>query len=238
LLQIDNIESNGIVLKANNVSIVKSTLDKIAPNAINIISSDLILISESHFGINLSSSAMNMVASVVEIRSNVFKFLPSGIMTNIKLENNGKLVFTNNTVNSIQIGESLGMISGLNQSTEIRGNHLPCTCVLHRVLPAFSRNNFCTTRCNISLTDFGELVDAKKVCISKSSEDPDEAEICGYRRFSTTLEPHGRMPSYFRTQKPSSTKATITNKHRNSAGTIQFVPVFLFFSLFTVMFKP
>lgn len=217
---------------------MKSTLDKIAPNAINIISSDLILISESHFGINLSSSAMNMVASVVEIRSNVFKFLPSGIMTNIKLENNGKLVFTNNTVNSIQIGESLGMISGLNQSTEIRGNHLPCTCVLHRVLPAFSRNNFCTTRCNISLTDFGELVDAKKVCISKSSEDPDEAEICGYRRFSTTLEPHGRMPSYFRTQKPSSTKATITNKHRNSAGTIQFVPVFLFFSLFTVMFKP
>jgi hypothetical protein len=240
LLQIDSIESNGIVLKAKNFSVVKSALDKISPNAINITSSYLILISESDFGNNLPNSAINMVAPVINIRNNVFKFLPSGVMGNIKHDNNKELIFTNNTVYNIQIEGSLERIRSLIETAEIRGNHLPCTCILgalHRGLPDFSRSNFCTTRCNISFADFGELIEAEKVCISDNSEDPDEAELCRSVTYSTPRSPRGRMPSYLSTQRPSSATATTTNKTGNSSGRKQFAPALLFI-LFTVMFKP
>lgn len=236
LLQINNVESNGIVLTANNFSVDKSTLDKISPNAIKI-SSDLILISESAFGNSLPNNGINMMAHTINIRNNIFKFLPTGVMEITKLGNDTKLIFTNNTVHNIQIEGPLNRISSIMETAEIRDNHFPCTCilgVLHRSLPDYSRNNFCATRCNISFNDFGELVEAEKVCIS-NNRDPDEAELCRSVTYPTPRSPReGRMPSYF-SKSPSSTMATV--QPRNSSGRIQVVPVLLFLTLFTVLFE-
>jgi hypothetical protein len=234
LLQIGNIESNGIVLKAENVSVVKSVLDKVSPNAINVTSADLLLISESDFRNNLTSSAINMVAHVITISNNIFKLIPSGVMRNIKYDDI-ELIFTNNTVHSIQIEDSLDRTISSIKTAEISGNHLPCTCILsmiHHDLPDFGRNNFCTTKCNISFADFGELIKAGKFCILNNSEDPDEDELCRSVTYSTPRSP----PSYFSTHGPSSTAAT-TNKPGNSSGGKQLAPALFFFALYIVVFS-
>jgi hypothetical protein len=215
----------------------KSALDGLSSNSLNIISSDLVLTSESNFGNNLAKNAINIVAPVVNIRSNIFKLLPKGIMEGIKFEDNEKLIFINNTVYNIDTDEFLDGINSLIKTAEIKGNHFPCTCsirVPHDALQEFSQNNFCTSKCNISLSDFGGLIDDRKVCTLNNSE-PDEHEICT-RTSAVNSTPDlrsGRTPSYFRTTE----RTTKVDKAVNSSGRIQFIPVLLSFVLFTVIFK-
>jgi hypothetical protein len=214
---------------------IKSALDGLSSNAININSSDLILISESNFGNNLPNNAINMVAPMVNIRSNTFKSLSKGVMESIKFGDNEKLVFTNNTVYNIETDKSLDRISSLIKTAEIKGNHLPCTCSireLHHTLRDFSQNNFCRSRCNISLSDFVALIEERKVCTTNNSE-PDEYEICASVVISTPDPRRGRTPSYFRTTQIT----TNINKAVNSSERIQFVPILLFFAFFTTIFK-
>jgi hypothetical protein len=213
----------------------KSALDGLSSNAINIISSNLILTSESNFGNNLPENAINMVAPVINIRSSTFSLLPKGIVGGIKLEDNEKLIFINNTVYSIDNDEFLDGISSLIKTAEIKGNQFPCTCssrVLHHALREFSQNNFCTSKCNISLSDFGGLIEDRKICTLDNSE-PDGYEICTSVVTSTPDPRRGRTPSYFRTTQIT-TKA---DKAVNSSERIQFIPVLLFCVLFTVIFE-
>lgn len=230
---IRNIESKGIILKAKNFSMTKSALDGLSSNAININSSDLILISESNFENNLPKNAINMVAPVVNIRSNIFKSLPKGIMESIKFEDNEKFIFRNNTVFNVDTDESFDGISGLIKTAEIKGNRFPCTCsirVIHHDLRDFSQNNFCTSTCNISLSDFGGLIEERKVCTLNNS-DPDEYEICASVVNSTPEPRRGRTPSYFRTTQIT----TKIDEAVNSSERILFTPVLFFFILFTMI---
>jgi hypothetical protein len=211
----------------------KSAMDGLSSNAINIISSELILTSESNFGNNLSKNAINIMAPLVNIRSNVFKLLPKGIMEGMKFEENGKIVFINNTVYDIDTDEFLDGTSSLMKTAEIKGNHFLCTCsvrVPQYSLREFSQNNFCTSKCNVSLSDFNALIEDRKVCASNNSE-PDEYELCTSVVNSTPDPRRGRTPSYFRTTQ--STKEI--SKAVNSSGRIHFIPVFLLFVLFTVI---
>lgn len=213
----------------------KSALDGLSSNAINIISSNLILTSESNFGKNLPKNAINMVAPVVNIRSNTFRLLPKGIMESIKFDDNEKLIFINNTVYNIDTDEFLDGINSLIKTAEIKGNHFPCTCsirVPHHVLREFSQNNFCTSKCNISLSDFGRLIEDRKFCTLNNSE-PDEYEICTSVVNSTPDPRRGRTPSYFRTTQIT----TKIDKAVNSSERIQSIPVLLFSVLLTVIFK-
>jgi hypothetical protein len=242
LLQIDNIETKGIVLKARNFSIVKSAFGEMSSNAIDINSSELVLITESEFGSDLPKNAINVVATVINIRGNKFKTLSTGIfMENVGYKDNRKLIFRNNTIYNMNLEESLDSISGLIQKADIRGNHFPCICVIggsHQSLPDFSQNNFCTTsKCNITLSYFSALIEEGKVCTSNNSEDPDEYEICANVADSTPHSPRGRTPSYFRTTQMPSTITLTTNNPRNISDRIQRVPAILFFTLITVIFK-
>ena len=242
LLQIDSIETRGIVLKARNFSIVKSAFGEMSSNAININSSELVLITGSEFGSDLPKNAINVVATIISIRSNTFKLLPTGMfMENVEYEDNKKFIFTNNTIYNMELEGSLDSISGVIQKACIRGNHFPCICVIggsHQSLPDFSQNNFCTTsKCNITLSYFSALITEGKVCTSNNSEDPDEYEICANVAYSTSHNPRGRTPSYFRTTQMPSTITLTTNNPRNSSYRIQRVPAILFFTLITVIFK-
>jgi hypothetical protein len=244
LLQIGSIESRGIILKARNFSVVNSAFGEMSSNAMNINSSEHVLIRDSDFGSDLPKNAINIAATVLNIRSNTFKLLPTGLfMGNIEYEDNRRLTFTNNTVYNIELEGSLDSISGLIQKAEMRGNHFPCICFaggFHKILPEFSQNNYCTaSKCNVTLSYFSALIEERKVCTSNKSEDPDEYELCANVAFSTPRSPRGRTPSYFRTtQTPSTTATTITtNDPRNSSGRIQFVSVIVFFTLLTVVFK-
>ncbi|PNF16610.1 hypothetical protein B7P43_G06444 [Cryptotermes secundus] len=232
---IGNIESKGIILKAKNFSMTKSALDGLSSDAVNIISSDLIQTSESNFGKNLEKNAINMVAPVVNIRSNTFKLLPKGIIEGIKFEENKKIIFINNTVYDIDTDNILDGMSSLIKIAEIKGNHFPCSCsirVPHQALREFSQNNFCTIKCNITLSDFGALIEDRKVCTLNKSE-PDESEICSSVVNSTPDQRRGRTPSYFRTTQIT----TKMNKTVNSSERIQFIPVLLFCVLFTVVIE-
>jgi hypothetical protein len=241
LLQIGSIESNGIVLKAQNFSILKSAFGEMSSNAININSSEIVLVKESDFGSDLPPDAINISATVLDIRSNTFKLLPTGIFTGkVKYEDNRKIIFTNNTIYNIQLEESLYSISSLFQRAEISGNRFPCTCFLHgfhTFLPDLGQNNFCiASNCNVTLSYFSDLIEGKKVCTSSNSEDPDEYEICADVPRLTPHSPRGR--ELRTTQTPSAmTTTTITNGLRNSSDSITFVPVILFCALFTVIFK-
>lgn len=242
LLQIDSIETKGIVLKAQNVSIVKSAFGEMSSNAININSSELVLITESEFGGDLPKNAMNVVATDINISSNTFKVLPTGIfMKSLEYEDNGTFIFTNNTIyNKMELEGSLDIISVI-QNEDIRGNHFPCICVIGgflKILPVFSKNNFCTTsKCNITLSYFSALIEEGEVCTSNNTEDPDEYEICANVAYSTRHSPRGRTPSYFGiTQMPSAITVT-TNNTKNSSDRIQRVPAILFFTLITVIVK-
>lgn len=240
LLQIDNIESNGIALKAKNFSIVKSVLSEISPNAININSSETVLISESDFRRPLPTSAFKIAAPAINISSNTFNSLSSGIMGTTKYKDSTKFIFINNTVYNIG-QETLGRIISLIETAVIRGNHLPCKCLLgvFSVPLDFSQNNFCTVKCNISLSDFDALTRERKFCASTNSEDPDEAEICTRVTLSTPRSPRGGTLPYFRTtQGPPSTTASTANKLRNNSGRIQIVYVLLFLTLCSMLFKP
>jgi hypothetical protein len=214
---------------------MQSALDGLSSKAIDINSSELILISESNFGSNLSNNVMKMVAPVVNIRSNIFKFLPEEIMGSIEFENNQKLIFTNNTVYNVGTDKFLDGISNLIKTAEFKDNHFPCTCsirVLHHDLREFSQNNFCISKCNISLSDFNALVVERKLCALNSSE-LDEYETCA-SVISSTLDPRrGREPSYFRTTQMT----TKIDKAINGSERRQIMPVLLFFILFAVIFK-
>jgi hypothetical protein len=174
-----------------------------------------------------------MVAPMVNIRSNIFKLLPKGIMESIKFEDNEKLIFINNTVFNIDTDESLDRISGLIKTAEIKGNRFPCTCsirVIHHALRDFSQNNFCTSKCNISLSNFGALIEERRVCTLNNSE-PDEYEICASVVNSTPDPRRGRTPTYFRTTQIT----TKIDEAVNSSERIQFAPVIFFFIFFTVI---
>lgn len=236
MLQIDSIETEGIVLKTQNVSIVKSAFGEMSSNAININSSEVLLITESEFGSNLSKNAINVVATVIDIRSNTFKLLPTGIfMENVEYEDNRTFIFTNNTVYNMELEGSMNSISGVIQNEGIRGNHFRCVCVnggFPQILPDFSENNFCTTsKCNITLRHFSALIEEGKVCTSNNSEDPDEYEICASVAYSTPNSP------YFITDQMPSVITLTTNNTRNSSDRIQRVPAILFFTLITVILK-
>jgi hypothetical protein len=242
LLQIDSIETEGIVLKARNVSIEKSAFGEMSSDAININSSELVLITESDFRSGLPKNAINVAAPILNICSNTFKLLPTGIfMRNVEYEDNRKFIFTNNTIYKMDNEGFLESISGLSQKADIKGNRFPCICVtvgFHKSLPDFSQNNFCTaSTCNITLSYFGALIEEKKFCTSNNSEDPDEYEICANVADSTPNSPSGRTPSYFSTtQRPS--KITITtNNPRSSSDRIQCVSAMVFFTLIAVLFK-
>lgn len=243
MLQIDSIETKGIVLKARNFSIVKSVFGEMSSRAISVNSSELVLIKESDFRRDLPKNAINIVATVLNIRSNTFKLLPAGIfMENVEYEDNRKFIFTNNTIYNMELEGFLGSLNGLVQKADIRGNRFPCICVtggFHQTSPDFSRNNFCTSsECNITLSYFSTLIEEGKVCISHSSNDPDEYEICANVAYSTPHSPRGITPSYFiTTQKPSAITTTTTNIPQNSSDRIQFVPAFVFFTLITMIFK-
>jgi len=242
LLQIDSIETKGIVLKAQNVSIVKSGFGVMSSNAININSSELVLIRESEFGSDLPKDAINIVATALNIRGNIFKLLPTGIfMENVEYEDNRKFIFTNNTIYNMELEGSLDSIIGVIQKADIRGNRFPCICVIggsHQILPDFSQNNFCTTsKCNVTLSYFSALIAEGKVCTTNNSEDPDEYEICANVEYSTPPLPRGRTPSYFRTTQMPSTITLTTNNPRNSSDRIQFMPAIVLFALITVIFK-
>jgi hypothetical protein len=211
----------------------KSSLAGLSSNAININLTDFILISESNFGNNLPKNAISMVAPVVNIRSNIFELLPKGIMESVKFDDNETLIFINNTVFNIDIDESLDGISGLIKTAEIKGNRFPCTCssrVIHHALRDFSQNNFCTRKCNISLSDFSALIEERKVCTLNNSE-PDEYEICASVVNSTPDPRRGRTPSYFRTTQIT----TKIDEAVNSSERIQFTSVLFFFIFFTMM---
>ena len=242
LLQIGSIETQGIVLKARNFSIVKSGFGEMSSNAININSSEIVLITESEFGSDLPKNAINVVATDINIRSNTFKQLPTGIfMENVEYENNRKFIFTNNTIYNMELEGSLDSISGVIQKADIRGNHFPCKCVIggsHESLPDFSQNNFCTTsKCNITLSYFSALITEGKFCTSNNSEDPDEYEICANVDYSKPHPPRGRTPSYFITTQMPSTITLTTNNPRNISDRIQRVPAILIFTLIAVIFK-
>ncbi|GFG28133.1 hypothetical protein Cfor_11488 [Coptotermes formosanus] len=244
---VGSIESNGIVLQARNFSIINSAFGEMSSNAININSSELVLIRDSDFRSGLPKNAINVAASVLNIRSNTFKLLPTGIfMGNIEYENYRKLIFANNTVYNIEHEGSFDSISGLIQKADIKGNRFPCVCFVggfHQISPDFSQNNFCTaSKCNVTLSYFSALVEERKFCTSNTSEDPDEYEICANVASSAPHSPRGRAPSYFRTtQTPSTitttTTTTTTDDPRNSSGRIQFVSVIMFFTSFAVIFK-
>jgi hypothetical protein len=209
--------------------------------AININSSELVLITESEFGSDLPKDAINVVATVIKIRDSTFKLLPTGIfMENVEHEDNRKLIFINNTIYNMKLEGSLDSISDVIQKADIRGNRFPCVCDIggsHQTLPDFSQNNFCTTtKCNITLSYFSALIEEGKVCTSNNTEDPDEYEICANVAYSTPPSRRGRTPSYFTTQMPSPIILT-TNNSINSSDKIQRVPAILFFTLITVIFK-
>ena len=242
LLQIDRIETKGIVLKARNVSIVKSAFGEMSSNAININSSELLLITGSEFGSDLPKNALNVVATVIDIRSNTFKLLSTGIfMKNVEHEDNRTFIFTNNTVYNIELEGSFDSIIGVIQNEDIRRNHFPCECVIggfYQILPDFSENNFCTTsKCNITLSYFSALIEEGKVCTSNNSENPDEYEICANVAYSTPHSQSGGTPSYFITNQMPSAITLTTNNTGNSSDRIQRVPAILFFTLITVIFK-
>lgn len=242
MLQIDNIETKGIVLKAQNVSIVKSAFGEMSSNSININSSELLLITESEFESDLPQNAINVAATVIDISSNRFQRLPTGIFVeNVQYEDNRTFVFTNNTVYNMKLGGHLDSISGTIQNEDIRGNRFPCVCVIGgflQTLPDFRENNFCTTsKCNITLSYFSALIDEGKFCTSNNNEDPDEYEICASVAYLTPHSPSGRTPSYFITNQIPSAITLATNNTRNSSDRIQRVPAILFFTLITVIFK-
>jgi hypothetical protein len=211
-------------------------------NAININSSELVLITKSDFRSDLPKNAINLVATDLKIRSNTFKLLPTGIFTeNVEYEDNRKIIFTNNTIYNMELEGSLDNISGVIQKAYIRGNRFPCICVIggsHQSLPDFSQNNFCTTsKCNITLSYFSALIEEGKFCTSNNNEDPDEYEICANVAYSTPPSPRGRTPSYFRTTQEPSAITITTNDPSNNSDRIQFVPAIVFFALITVIFK-
>lgn len=241
MLQIDSIETEGIVLKARNFSIVKSAFGEMSSNAINISSSELVLIKESEFGSDLPQNAISVVAPVINIRSNTFKLLPTGIfMENLDYEDNRTIIFTNNTIYNMELEGSLDSISGVIQKADIKGNRFPCVCVIggfHQRLPDFSQNNFCTTgKCNITLSYFSALIEEGNFCTSNNSEVPDEYELCANVAHSTPHSSRGRIPSYFTNEMPSTTTLT-TNNPINNSDKIQRVPAVFFFTLITVIFK-
>jgi hypothetical protein len=214
---------------------MNSALDGLSSEAIDINSSEQILISESNFGSNLSNNVINMVAPVINIRSNIFKFLPRGIMGSIEFKNNEKLTFTNNTVYNIGTDKSLDGISSLMKTAEFKDNHFPCTCYIrvpHHDLRDFSRNNFCISKCNISLSDFNALVVERKLCALNSSE-VDEYEICANVINSTPDPRRGRAPSFFTTTQMT----TIIVRSVNSSESLHIMPILLFFILFAVIIK-
>jgi hypothetical protein len=242
LLQIDSIETEGIVLKARNFSIEKSDFGEMSSDAININSSELVLITESDFRSDLPKNAINVAAPILNIRSNTFKLLPPGIfMGNVEYEDNTTFIFTNNTIYKMELEGSLESISSLFQKADIRANSFPCMCViggLHQSLPDFSQNNFCTaSACNITLRYFGALIEEEKVCTSNNSEDPDEYEICANVANSIPPTPSERIPSYFSTIQMSSAITITTNNARSISDRIQCVPAVVFLTLIAVMFK-
>jgi hypothetical protein len=235
LLQIGNVESNGIILKAKNFSMMNSALDGLSSEAIDINSSELILILESNFGSNLSNNVINIVAPVINIRSNIFKFLPRGIMGSIKFENNEKLIFTNNTVYNISTDKSLDGISSLLKTAEFKNNHFPCTCYIRvsgHDFSEFSQNNFCTSKCNISLSDFNALIVKRKLCALNGSE-VDEYEICASAINSIPGPRPGKGPSFFTTTQMT----TKIDRALNGSERLQIMPILLYFILFAVIFK-
>jgi hypothetical protein len=241
LLQIDSIETKGIVLKAQNISILKSGFGEMSSNAININSSELVLIRESEFRSNLPKNAINIVATVLNIRDNTFKLLPTGIfMEKAEYEDNRKCIFTNNTVYNMELEGYLDSITDINRKADVRGNRFPCICVTgraHQSLPDFSENNFCTTsKCNITLSSFNALIAEGKFCTTKNSADPDEYEICSDGEHSTTPAPRKTTLYFTTTQMPTTIKLT-TQKPKNSSDRIQFMPAIVLFALITVIFK-
>jgi hypothetical protein len=175
-----------------------------------------------------------MVASVVNIRSNNFKIFPKGILGSIKFEDNEKIRFTNNTVYDIGTDKSFSEISNLIKTVEMKGNHFPCECsirVLQHDLREFSQNNFCISKCNISLSDLTALIVERKLCALNNSEF-DEYDICASVINSTPDPRRARAPSHFTTPITTNIDSAVSSSERT-----HFMPVLLSFMLFAVIYK-